>query len=738
MIITDGQFFTALMKNDEFSKIHAGDLDVLRECMSSTVNGLLEIGTSTQKPGMLLGMIQSGKTKAFLGIAGLAFDNGLDIAIVLTKGTTPLSEQTRERLERAFDGLVRLDCLQIHDVMKLPRKLSRWELNQRLVIVCKKNKDNFKRLQRDFFERYPQLKQRRVLIVDDEADYASIGFKRNELDEVEQATIARQIDSLRRELEHSSFLQVTATPYSLYLQPNENEPGWVFEPQRPAFSVLLPAMQGYVGGKYYFRDSADEKSCASYLFSPLTERELEILKQPDRRALKIEDVLTSKSIPGLRRAIVNFIVGACIRHLQQDDAKEPRARFSFIIHTQRGRESHTWQEQVVTALTDDLVAGVREKNAVVDRLIGESYDDLERSIALCAVPAPPVERVRDEVKKALSAGALMVAVVNSDQDVANQLDDKGELKLRTPMNIFVGGQILDRGVTIRNLIGFYYGRRANRFQQDAVLQHSRMYGFRPQSDLAVTRFYTTPEIYQAMRNIHEFDTALREAFESGAHCKGIVFIRKDESNNIVPCSPNKILLSTLTTLRPFRRLLPIGFRTRQKLIVREKVKEIDTMISRLAGGEQRPAPFLIQLEAARRIVDLVGDCFDYEDGYAWNKDAFIACMEYLARHSPQELNMVGQVHCLVRRERKAKRFTSTGDFYDAPDTGQREGDIAREVALTNPMLMLFRQKGLREDDWDDCEFWWPVLYAPRDTQPVVFASDLFRPTPTESKSKEST
>jgi hypothetical protein len=31
---------------------------------------------------------------------------------------------------------------------------------------------------------------------------------------------------------------------------------------------------------------------------------------------------------------------------------------------------------------------------------------------------------------------------------------KGQLRLRTPLNPFIGGQILDRGITIKNLIGF--------------------------------------------------------------------------------------------------------------------------------------------------------------------------------------------------------------------------------------------------------------------------------------------
>ena len=54
--------------------------------------------TSTKKPGILLGKVQSGKTRTFLGVMALAFDNGYDIAIILTKGTKPLTEQTLKEI----------------------------------------------------------------------------------------------------------------------------------------------------------------------------------------------------------------------------------------------------------------------------------------------------------------------------------------------------------------------------------------------------------------------------------------------------------------------------------------------------------------------------------------------------------------------------------------------------------------------------------------------------------------
>ena len=55
---------------------------------------------------MLLGKIQSApkKTRAFIGVIGLAFDEGYDLVVVLTKGERKaLTKQTYERLYQEFD-----------------------------------------------------------------------------------------------------------------------------------------------------------------------------------------------------------------------------------------------------------------------------------------------------------------------------------------------------------------------------------------------------------------------------------------------------------------------------------------------------------------------------------------------------------------------------------------------------------------------------------------------------------
>jgi len=108
----------------------------------------------------------------------------------------------------------------------------------------------------------------------------------------------------------------------------------------------------------------------------------------------------------------------------------------------------------------------RTKNYSI-QLIQAAYKDLAESIKVAAHHLPSLEDVRNEAYEALrpDRGQLMITKVNSEEDVMRLLDDQGQLRLRTPLNIFIGGQILDRGITVANLIGFFYGRRPNRFQQ---------------------------------------------------------------------------------------------------------------------------------------------------------------------------------------------------------------------------------------------------------------------------------
>jgi hypothetical protein len=516
--------------------------------MEETVTKLLANDTSSQKPGILLGKIQSGKTRAFLGIMALAFDNGYDVSIILTKGTKALVKQTVQRMEKDFSDFIKDDLAEVYDVMFMPDNLTAYERNKKLIIVVKKEVNNMNKILQKLVTVYPDLREKRILIIDDEADYASISFRKHQ-EAVEMGRISSQIDELRNIVQEVDYLQVTATPYSLYLQPNMIEESMEFLPKRPAFTVLVPVHKAYVGGQFYFEESEDKSSIAYNVYEDVPVEEREVLKKPDARKLKIEDVLVSDKIEVLRRSLLNFVVGAVVRRMQQNNAGERPQKYAFVAHSEISRASHEWQAELIKAIVDGLAEAVKSGSIQdVDKMIRVSYEDIARSVQkLNELTMPSYDEVLGVVHTALAEEHIMITVVNSDKDVEELLDNEGQLKLRNPMNVYVGGQILDRGVTIGNLIGFYYGRSPKKFQQDTVLQHSRMYGARPCADMAVTRFYTTRDIYEVMRRIHEFDSALREAFEQGSHDKGVYFIRKDVTGKLVPCSPNKLLLSSLAT-----------------------------------------------------------------------------------------------------------------------------------------------------------------------------------------------
>jgi hypothetical protein len=695
--------------------------------MEQTVESLLDKETNMDRPGMLLGKIQGGKTRAFIGVIALAFDNDYDMAIILTKGTKALARQTYQRLNNDFADFIESDKIQLFDILKLPENLPKYVLRQKLVMIVKKETNNLARTIKALVNTYPDLCNKKILIIDDEADYASIGFKTNRADGItELRKIASQIDILRKEVQKSDFLQVTATPYSLYLQPEEHQlpqgpEKFVFRPIRPAFTILLPDYHGYIGGDFYFLDSQDANSIAGYVYHGISDDELCALEKQDGRSFKLDEVLTHKKISALRKGILNFIIGSCIRRIQQKTRSEIVQKYSFVIHTESRKQSHDWQQKLVEKLKELLVYTAEHNTAALSPLITEAYSDLSRSIDVTDSP-PPYDEVFREVLQALTEDYLMIIKVNSENEAENLLDANGELKLRAPLNIFIGGQILDRGITIKNLIGFYYGRTPLKFQQDTVLQHSRMFGNRSKADLTVTRFYTSFKLYSTMERINEFDDALRQAFEKAAH-REVVFIRSDATNKIVPCNPNKILISRITTLKPGSRILPVGFQTGYKTKIEPIIKQLDELILSALSKESENKPFLVDLSFVESVIDLINSTLELETGSGWDVKAFKAGMAFLSINT-ENISLRNKIWCIVRRNRDTSRFKSGGvDYSNAPDSGRDELPMARDVAQDIPALILLNEIGSKDKGWMGSPFWWPVLVPPRNTRPVIYAEE---------------
>ncbi len=565
------------------------------------------------------------------------------------------------------------------------------------------------------------LQNRKILIVDDEADLAGIRFvPRKDEGVIDQGTIANQIDELRNLSKNISFLQVTATPYSLYLQPETYEDASnaraVFKPKRPAFTELLPIHDGCVGGDDYF-GSFDENDPRARLIVEVTPQEQDALRKPDHRRISADRVLDNSNTTGIRRAIITFIAGVGIRRWQQVEMGERPQKYTMIIHNDTQKAAHAWQDQVLNWIFGAIIKAAAEAPDILRPLFDEAYSDLDASVTADGGKMPSRDMAFETFLDALRSDEIVVERVNSDADVMALLDHKAELKLRTPYNVYVGGNILDRGITIPNLVAFYYGRNPKMMQADTVLQHSRMYGNRNRRDLAVTRFYTSRAVYDRLYMINEFENTLRNAFLSGLHDQGVIFIQSDAQRRVRACAPNKVLLSDVVAVSQSSMLLPTDFQTRGGATMATIQKKLDKLIR----DDWRDSGNFVDVDrkTAFAIIDAIAESMEFDNvEFEWK--AMRALIDYYsdAINGGDETLLV-----LAETGRKLDRAKS-GDKSGRSILGTATRSKVLNTKRTKPTLILLQQEGGRDRGWTAHHFWWPVLALPTDAEPCVFASKV--------------
>lgn len=702
------------------------DSPELKKTMEAVTKDLLKYKTDDLKPGILLGLIQSGKTRAFVGVIAKGFDDGFDVAIVFTKNSVALVEQTMKRLKSEFEMPIERNKLYVWDVIKLQstQQLTGYVLSNKIILVVKKESKNLEKLHEVF--KNPILKSKKVLIVDDEADMASVSFvaDKSKDEGIDYAKVAASISKLRSNLKgNNSFLQVTATPYSLYLQPEDgNINRDEYAPLRPAFTHLLAPHPYYIGGKYYFEESLDSSSAASYIHVQVSEEELGLLNLKSKTKTSynkklIDNILKTKSLVKFRQAIYNFLVGGAIRQIQEkgDDFWAKPYHCAFVLHTSTTKKIHLMQKN----LAEDLISALAKlKSKELNDIFSHSYSNLSLSIKASKTVLPKFDLIIDAIYNALQNSNVGVVEINSENQVAELLGDDGQLRLDNPFNIFVGGQSLDRGITIDHLIGFFYGRSPGTFQMDTVLQHSRMYGSRSHEDLAVTRFYASARVYEAMRNMHWFDHDLRENISKDVKTATARFIAK-QGSTIIPAGPNKLRASNLLSFKAYSRLLPIGFQTRSNTDTKPIIEKIDKIIA--ANRDQKKPNFIITKKEAIEIIENIRNTFAYEDqfgnrGLEWDIAPFIKALELAI-----EKNKSNEVIVFYQENREASRFKNSGNsFMDAPDDGKTDLPKSKQLAKLGPVLMLLKQKGKKTSGWRDAAFYWPVLMMPENMPNYVY------------------
>lgn len=715
---------------------------------------LLTDAPHAEQPCLLLGKVQCGKTDTFLSIMGLCFDRGIDIAVVMTKGTRTLTNQTIKRLEKDFrffaddDTYGQKAIVSVHDILDVGKigHLDDYIVNDpahKIILVVKKEDTNMKYL-RELFTNNKQLCQKRVLVCDDEADFASRNYYRekNAKRDMNLLAIAEHIHKFVKLPHYCRYLQITATPYSLYLQPDgslyvrggkEEVTSWL-----PRYTGLVPIHDRYVGGHQYYDLSEDETSMYSCLYEPVNDECLRILSGI-RDDFYAESNLHSESLTSLSQCIVMYLFAAAVRSIQERRENNRRYRTSCLIHCEVTKEKHRWQETLVTKMFESLKEAVLGKgNADMYLLELERYafDSLSHSHELAIaekaidVSFPTFAEIEAEVRQILGSDDYQINRVNSDEHVSGMLNENGQLRLDRTMNIFIGGSILDRGITIDHMLCFLYGRNPGKFQMDTVLQHARMYGARDPKDMAVTRFFTSDDIYDVLKTINDIDTTMydylrRHPFSVQTDDFTSMVIGYDR--RIKAAAANKILPSNTKVIKRQQRILPIGFQTAEPGEMERVNAQVRALLDTCPGyanvTDEKPF-FLMPYATAFNIIKLVSAPLQYSPELEnmdkqWDENEMLTALDHCTWDGD------GQIWCLVREGRNMSREldqskTERSRWSKAPESGNMDLAPAREKATDRPVLMLLGQTGKKANGWNDAPFYWPVLLTCKNINAGIF------------------
>jgi len=453
--------------------------------------------------GLVVGRVQSGKTANYAGLIARAVDAGFQIIVVLAGLHNNLRRQTQIRLEDeiAFHDpanpmkkkLIPLTDKDL-DFQTLPNvQLFSMGEDSAVLLVIKKNVAPLDKLYAQLSELSPlELMNLNMLIIDDEADHATINTKKiddgicenpdlegylddddDELEEDDNEIVnATKINSRIRQIlglfTRYAYVGYTATPFAnVLIDPNLDHPnlGPTLYPRD--FILTLPKPDGY-GGLDDFFPAANEVTDTDVSDQVIVVPRAEAL---DLRELDSDyEVGKESSLPNsLNVAVMDFFLSGAAR-LHRNGAGSHHTMLVHIKHTKRnqspihGRLSQLieiWREQIPNSYS---VEGQNIRDLMKKRWVKEFQSNP------CTVEDWSI------IEPALIRFTLMgvnVKLINSE--TGDTLDysshEGGGLRV-----IAVGGNRLSRGLTLEGLCTTYFIRESRMY--DTLTQMGRWFGFR--------------------------------------------------------------------------------------------------------------------------------------------------------------------------------------------------------------------------------------------------------------------
>lgn len=458
--------------------------------MNYILNPRAKYSEPIMRRGLIIGDVQSGKTSTYIGFICKAADAGYKVFILLTGTIESLRRQTQERVEEGFIGIdmsastpsgkrvgVGEDNKPIVAMALTSRKgdfagdsdkiavaLSNKDA---VVFVIKKQKNVLQKLI-DWLKSLNAdpmtgMIDRPMLMIDDEADNASINTSRSKED---PTTINRLVRELASIFTKSNYVGFTATPFAnVFIDPETTEKMETQDLFPEDFIVSLPTPSNYIGPNRIFAENSEFYSQLMYIRDAGREEE-----DGFSFYFKHKKEWEGELPESLKDAIYTFYLANALRDLRGDQ-KEHR---SMLINISRFVKVQQYIKKEIEQIHSEAYTSVKFNlshnniESMKDPVLNRIYQNWERQYSKI------VEFSWDDIVNVLynALEKIQIKVVNSSKS-SEKLEYPKKESLRV---IAIGGLALSRGLTLEGLIISYFYR--NTCTYDVLMQMGRWFGYR--------------------------------------------------------------------------------------------------------------------------------------------------------------------------------------------------------------------------------------------------------------------
>ena len=547
----------------------------LAKSVQHTVNGFMEKLAQTEQKKrqnvLLLGNVQSGKTAQVLGVLSALAENDHKIFLYLTTDSVDLQEQTFKRAENSLERFIVLSENSDSNFIQVMKA------NNPIMIVVKKNARVLKRW-RNLFASQTSLKGYPLVIVDDEADAASLDTNANK-ENKDASTINTLLTDIKNACCQCLFIQLTATPQSLLLQHQESD--W-----QPEFVHFFKAGENYIGGNFVFSDPPNQ------LITRFINSELEEMKDASNDISE-----------GVKQALQSFLLTCAEFDLCG------KTNCNFALHPSYKIDDHKTFANKIKACLNDLVQAINNGENITNSFI-ENYQDLRQS-------KPDIHHFEDISQKLLELlenQRVNVVVLNSQTEV--------DFDLEKGFNIIIGGNVIGRGLTIPKLQTVYYSRMSKKPNADTFWQHSRIFGY--DRDKSLLRLYIPSDVYHFFVTLNQANNLIIEQAKEQNGEIQIIYPK-----NINP-TRNNVLKSTAINQ------LVGGVNYFPDQPNEDNLETINKLLPDILHNQISEDLYQIDSETLFMLLNGLGDYVDDD----WDKEKFISSIQALQSERPSFKNYV--------------------------------------------------------------------------------------------------